>query len=71
LLTEASIDIPDPGASLTLITAINSAYGLGIETAELQASVERLNKELSALSDQFEKIQQQQQGGRPDKQLYG
>jgi uncharacterized protein len=69
LLTEASIDIPDPGASLTLVNAINSAYGLGIETAELQASVERLNKELSALADQFEKIQQQ--GGRADKQLYG
>lgn len=56
-------------ASLALINAINSVYGLGIETEELKESVERLNKELSALAEQYQKMQQSSTGERH--QLYG
>ncbi len=69
LLSEASVDFPDPGASLALINAINAVYGLGIETEELKESVERLNKELSALAEQYQKMQQGAAGERH--QLYG
>ena len=69
MLSEASVDFPDPGASLALINAINSIYGLGIETQELKESVERLNKELSALAEQYQKMQQGATGERH--QLYG
>ncbi len=61
LLTQASINFPDPGASLTLIKSLNSVYGLGIGTKELEANVEELNKELNAIGDQYRKLQEQAQ----------
>lgn len=69
LLTQTSVEIPDPAASLTLINALNSAYNLGIETSELKESVERLNKELKVLAEQYQKLQG---AGQTEKQqVYG
>ncbi len=56
LLTQTSITVPDPGAVLTIINALNSVYGLNIETKVLQQNVEQLNKELSEITDQYQKM---------------
>ncbi len=69
LLTPVSIDIPDPGAPLVLIKAINQIYGLDIGTAELEENVERLNARLNELAQQYSKLSDQ--SADKDKQLYG
>lgn len=67
LLTQSSADLPDPGAVLTLINALNSIYKLNVDTKVLEQNVTQLNKELSAIGDQYQKIMQaqQKQGGAP------
>ena len=67
LLTQASVNLPDPAASLTLINTLNSVYKLGVGTKELEENVEELNKELNKLGEQYRKLQEQaQEKGRPD-----
>jgi uncharacterized protein len=69
LLTPVSVDLPDPGASLVLIRAINQIYGLNIGTAELEENVEKLNARLNELSEQYTKLSDQ--FSDKQKQLYG
>jgi uncharacterized protein len=69
LLTPVSIDLPDPGASLVLIRAINQIYGLNIGTTELEADVEKLNARLNELAQQYGKLSDQYND--KEKQLYG
>ena len=69
LLTPVSIDLPDPGASLVLIRAINQIYGLNIGTTELEEDVEKLNARLNELAQQYTKLSDQYSD--KDKQLYG
>ncbi len=61
LLTQASVELPDPGAVLTLIEALNSVYELNVDTKVLEQNVTQLNKELSAIGEQYEKLAQSQQ----------
>jgi uncharacterized protein len=68
LLTPVSIDLPDPGASLVLIRAINQIYGLNIGTTELEADVEKLNARLNELAQQYGKLSDQYND--KEKQLY-
>lgn len=56
LLTPASVTVPDPGAVLTVVNALNSIYGLSIETKVLEQNVEQLNKELSEITDQYQRM---------------
>ncbi len=60
LLTQASINLPDPGASLALIKSLNSVYGLNIGTKALEENVEALNQQLNQLGEQYQKLQEQQ-----------
>lgn len=69
LLTPVSVDVPDPGAPLVLIRALNQIYGLDIGTSELEENVQRLNARLSELSQQYSKLGDQ--SADKDKQLYG
>lgn len=69
LLTPVSVDIPDPGAPLVLIKAINQIYDLNIGTAELEENVQRMNAQLSELAEQYKKLADQ--SGDKEKQLYG
>ena len=69
LLTEASIDFPDPAAPLSIIKSINAAYGLGIATDELEQNVEKLNGEFSKLTEQYKALQTK--GSETEKRLYG
>jgi uncharacterized protein len=61
LLTQSSIELPDPGAVLTLINALNAVYKLNVDTKVLEQNVTQLNKELSAIGEQYGKIMQAQQ----------
>ena len=61
LLTQASADLPDPGAVLTLINALNSIYKLNVDTKVLEQNVTQLNKELIAIGEQYQKVMQAQQ----------
>ena len=71
LLTQASVDLPDPGAVLTLINALNSIYKLSVDTKVLEQNVTQLNKELSAIGEQYQKIMQaQQKQGEESAQMY-
>ncbi|MDH2901843.1 MAG: proteasome assembly chaperone family protein [archaeon] len=71
LLTQASVDLPDPGAVLTLINALNSIYKLNVDTKVLEQNVTQLNKELSQIGEQYQKITQaQQKQGEESAQMY-
>jgi len=59
LLTQASVDFPDPGAALTLIKSINQIYELGIGTSELEENVEKMNERLHILAEQYKKLNEQ------------
>jgi uncharacterized protein len=69
LLTPVSVDIPDPGAPLVLIKAINQIYDLDIGTAELEENVQRLNARLNELAQQYGKLSDR--SAEQEKQLYG
>jgi uncharacterized protein len=58
LLTQVSVELPDPGAILTIIEALNSIYKLQVDTKVLEQNVTQLNKELTAIGEQYEKITQ-------------
>ena len=69
LLTPVSLDLPDPGAALSIINAVNAIYGLKIDTDELEQSAQRLNDQLRKLADQYSKVSETTQDR--DKRLYG
>jgi len=69
LLTQASSELPDPGAALTLIKTLNQLYGLGIETKELEENVAHLNEQLNLLGEQYRRLQEETQGKDKEKQL--
>ncbi len=60
LLTEVSVNLPDPGAVLSLVTALNSVYSLKIDTKELERSVSEVKATLSDLIDKYQKLQTSQ-----------
>jgi uncharacterized protein len=71
LLTQASAELPDPGAVLTLVNALNSIYKLNVDTKVLEQNVTQLNKELSQIGEQYQKIMQaQQQPGEAPASMY-
>jgi uncharacterized protein len=61
LMTQSSAELPDPGAVLTLINALNSIYKLNVDTKILEQNVAQLNSELSQISQQYQKIMESQQ----------
>jgi uncharacterized protein len=56
ILSQASVTVPDPGAVLTVVDALNSVYGLSIQTKVLEQNVQQLNKELREITDQYAKM---------------
>jgi len=68
LLTPVSVDLPDPGAPLVLVKAINQIYNLNIGTAELEENVQRINARLNELAQQYSKLSDQ--SADKEKQLY-
>jgi uncharacterized protein len=72
LLSQASTDLPDPAAVLALINGLNSVYNLNIDTKVLEQNVTQLNKELSQIGEQYQKIleNQQKQAGDSSSSMY-
>src|SRR5579875_1229942 len=74
LLTPASINLPDPGAVLTMIEALNSGFGLDISTKPLEENVAQYNEYLNTMAQQFKKLQGERakrQGGGEEVAMYG
>ncbi len=58
LLVRASHSGPDPLAAATLIEAINSVYGTGIDTSELRKEKEKIGIEFKELSEKYKEHRQ-------------
>ncbi|MGI0079696.1 MAG: proteasome assembly chaperone family protein [Nitrososphaerales archaeon] len=74
LITQASVSLPDPGAVLTMIQTLNSVYQLRVGTEVLEQNVAQLNKELSAVAEQYGKLAaeaQQHKGAEEKTTMYG
>jgi uncharacterized protein len=61
LLTQASADLPDPAAALSLINALNSIYRLNVDTKVLEQNVTQLDRELNQIGEQYQRIMETQQ----------
>jgi uncharacterized protein len=68
LMTLTSVDLPDPGAALTIINSVNAIYNLGIPTDELEEISKRLNEQLGKLAEQYKKLTENTADA--DKRLY-
>jgi uncharacterized protein len=62
LLVKASHTSPDPLAAATLIEAVNSVYGLAIDTKELRRQKEKLGLEFKELSEKYKEHRQVDSG---------
>ena len=71
LLTQASINLPDPAASLTLIKTLNTVFGLSVGTKELEENIEKLNEQLNSIGEQYQKLQEQAQSKEKKGAMYG
>lgn len=74
LITQASVNMPDPGAVLAMIQTLNSVYKLNVGTEVLEKNVAQLNKELSAVVEQYGKLvaeSNQDQGMQNKTTMYG
>lgn len=54
-MTQATINIPDPGSVLALIEAVNDAFSLKIDTGILEKSVKEFHEQLQELINQYRK----------------
>jgi uncharacterized protein len=57
LMTETSIDIPDPGAVLSIVEVLNKGFGLKIGTDILEESVKKLHEQANDIIEKFNQIQ--------------
>jgi len=75
LLVHVSITLMDPGAPLTLIRALNSAYQLNITTKELEEDEAMIHEELNEIARQYQKVQEQASpsanAGKTPENMYG
>lgn len=62
LLVKASHTSPDPLAAATLIEAVNSVYGTGIDTSELRKEKEKIGIEFKELSEKYKEHRQVDSG---------
>lgn len=70
LITPASVNIPDPGAVLSLIQTVNTVFQFKIDTGILEENVKEFHEQLNELMDQYKKVIKKQQKG-PAETMYG
>lgn len=70
LITPASINIPDPGAVLSLIQTVNSVFRFRIDTGILEENVKEFHDQLNELMDQYKKFMKKSEKG-PVETMYG
>lgn len=71
LMTLSSVDIPDPGAVLSIVDVLNKVYGFKVDTKILEESVKKLHEEMNKVIDQYNKIQETKSGKVPEPSIYG
>lgn len=71
LMTLSSIDIPDPGAVLSIIDVMNKVYSLGIDVKILEESVKKLQEETKKVIEQYNKIQASRDNKAQEPSIYG
>lgn len=57
LMVPTSIDIPDPGAVLSIINVINKAYGLKVKVDILEKSVTKIHQQMNDIMHQYTELQ--------------
>jgi uncharacterized protein len=62
-LVPVSASLMDPGAPLTLVSALNSLYKLNIATKQLEEDVAAVHDELNEIRKQYQKLQDQVASG--------
>jgi len=67
-ITPTSVDIPDPGAVLSIIEAINKAYNLKIKTDLLEEQVKALDEQIKKIEEQYKELQEKQ---KEPQSMYG
>ncbi len=70
LITAAPIQIPDPGAVLSLIETVNSVFHFNIDTAILEENVKGFHDQLNELMEQYRKATRRSDKG-PAETMYG
>lgn len=71
LMTETSVDIPDPGAVLAIVEVLNKAYGLKLATDILEESVKKLNEQTNDIINKFNQIQKDKSQKQTEQSIYG
>ncbi len=71
LMTETSIDVPDPGAVLSVIEVLNKAYKLNIATDILEQSVKKLNEQTNEIINKFNQLQKDKAQKQTEQSIYG
>lgn len=70
LMTQAPIDVADPGSVLALIRAVNTSFELNIETEILEKSAKEFHAQLQELINQYKKAYPKE-GKPPVESMYG
>ncbi|MCL5408377.1 MAG: PAC2 family protein [Candidatus Thermoplasmatota archaeon] len=71
LMTETSIDVPDPGAVLSIVEVLNKAYNLKIGTDILHDSVKKLQEQTNEIISKFNQLQKDKTQKQPEQSIYG
>ena len=69
ILTPTSVNIPDPGAVLSSIRALNTLYNLKIETQDLENNVSKINEYLKTLAEEHRKLEERKSA--KEERIYG
>ncbi len=71
LMTETSIDIPDPEAVLAIVKVLNGAYKLNIKTDILEGSVKKLHEQTNEIINKFNQMQKDKTQKQAEQSIYG
>lgn len=71
LMTETSVDMPDPGAVLSIVEVLNRGFGLKIGTDILEESVKKLHEQASDIINKFNQIQKDKAQKQTEQSIYG
>ncbi|MCW6159259.1 MAG: PAC2 family protein [Thermoplasmatales archaeon] len=71
LMTDTSIDIPDPEAVLAIVKVLNGAYKLNIKTDILEVSVKKLHEQTNEIINKFNQMQKDKTQKQAEQSIYG
>ncbi len=71
LMTETSVDIPDPGAVLSIVEVLNKAFNLKIATDILEDSVKKLHEQANQIINKYNQIQKDKAQKQSELSIYG